>query len=215
MPVRKIKKSYISCVGYFKSYKNNKQLAFESILERDFFTLLEFDKSVITFEEQPLKIKYQLETSTSRYTPDVLVVFADGSKKIFEVKYQNDIDIDLELQRKISVLKDTIAKQMSIPFEVFTDTQIDKTYFKNCVFLYKSAFITDNKTMTSKVLEGIENLFAPISIKSFLELLSQNPTEQLQILPYFWHQVFKNTSFVDMHQPLTMSSLLQPRNTYE
>lgn len=61
MSIRKIKKSYISCVGYFKSYKNNKQLAFESILERDFFMLLEFNKDVVSFEEQPLKIKYQLK----------------------------------------------------------------------------------------------------------------------------------------------------------
>ena len=57
MPVRKIKKSYISCVGYFKSYKNNKQLAFESILERDFFTILEFDDAVVSYEEQPFQIK--------------------------------------------------------------------------------------------------------------------------------------------------------------
>lgn len=215
MPVRKIKKSYISCVGYFKSYKNNNQLAFESILERDFFTLLEFDKDVVAFEEQPLKIKYQLKASTTRYTPDVLVMYSDGSKKIFEVKYQSDIDADPALQHKISVLKEEIARQMSIPFEVFTDAQINKTYFKNCVFLYKSAFTPDNRTMTSKVLEGIENLSTPISIKSFLELLSPNSIEQLQILPYFWHEVFKNTSLVDMNKPLTMSSLLHPRNTHE
>lgn len=215
MSVRKIKKSYISCVGYFKSYKNKKQLAFESILERDFFMLLEFDRDVVSFEEQPLKISYKLKAKNTRYTPDVLVIYKDGSKKIFEVKYQSDLDSDPKLQHKISVLKEEIARQMSIPFETFTDAQIDQIYFKNCVFLYKNAFISDNNAITSKVMESINNLSAPVSIKSFLELSSVKQIEQLQMLPYLWHEVFKNTSIIDMTQPITMSSLLHTRSSYE
>jgi len=215
MPVRKIKKSYISCVGYFKSYKNNKQLAFESILERDFFTLLEFQNNVVAYEEQPLKIQYKLKAKNTRYTPDVLVTYNDGSQKIFEVKYQSDIDSDPKLQHKISVLKEEIARQMSLPLETFTDAQIDQVYLKNCVFLYKNAFIPNNNALTAKVLESFNNLPSPVSIKSFLELLSTKRTEQLQTLPYLWHEIFKNTALVNMNQPLTMSSLLLTRNSYE
>jgi len=212
MSVRKIKKSYISCVGYFKSYKNNKQLAFESILERDFFTLLEFDKDVVAYEEQPLQINYELKARNTRYTPDVLVTYKDGSKKIFEVKYQSDLDSDPKLQHKISILKEEIARQMFLPFETFTDTQIDQTYFKNCVFLYKNAFLPENKSITSKVLENINKLSEPISIKSFLELLSTKQTEQMQILPYLWHEIFKNTTLINMHQKITMSSFILTRS---
>jgi hypothetical protein len=215
MPVRKIKKSYISCVGYFKSYKNNKQLAFESILERDFFMLLEFERGVVSFEEQPLKINYQLKTKNTKYTPDVLVTYNDDSQKIFEVKYQSDIDSDPKLQHKISVLKEEIARQMSLPLETFTDAQIDQVYLKNCVFLYKNAFIPNNNALTAKVLESFNNLSSPVSIKSFLELLSTKQTEQLETLPYLWHEIFKNTALVNMNQPLTMSSLLLTRNSYE
>jgi hypothetical protein len=215
MPVRKIKKSYISCVGYFKSYKNNKQLAFESILERDFFTLLEFQNSVVAYEEQPLKIQYKLKAKNTRYTPDVLVTYNDGSQKIFEVKYQSNIDSDPKLQHKISVLKEEIARQMSLPLETFTDAQIDQVYLKNCIFLYKNAFIPNNNALTAKVLESFNNLHSPVSIKSFLELLSTKRTEQLRILPYLWHEIFKNTALVNMNKPLTMSSLLLTRNSYE
>jgi hypothetical protein len=208
MSVRKIKKSYISCVGYFKSYKNNKQLAFESILERDFFMLLEFDKDVVSFEEQPLKIKYKLKAKNTRYTPDVLVTYKDGSQKIFEVKYQSDLDSDPQLQHKISVLKEEIARQLLIPFETFTDAQIDQIYFKNCVFLYKNAFISESQTMTNKILENINKLSEPIAIKSFVELLAANQTEQLQTLPYLWHEIFKNSTLIDISQKITMSSLI-------
>lgn len=215
MGVRKIKKSYISCVGYFKSYKNNKQLAFESILERDFFMLLEFDKNVISYEEQPLKINYKLKAKDTRYTPDVLVKYKDISKKIFEVKYQSDLDSDPKLQHKISILKEEIARQMSLSFETFTDGQIDQIYLKNCVFLYKNAFISENLTMTNKILEDINQLSAPISIKSFLELLSTKQTEQLQILPYLWHEIFKNPALINMNQKITMSSLITKGASHE
>lgn len=215
MAVRKIKKSYISCVGYFKSYKNNKQLAFESILERDFFMLLEFDRDVVSYEEQPLKINYKLKARNTRYTPDVLVTYQDGSKKVFEVKYQSDIDSDTKLQHKISVLKEEIAQQISLPFETFTDSQIDQIYLKNCVFLYKNAFISKNLTITNKILENINKLSKSASIKSFLDVLSTKQTEQLQVLPYLWHEIFKNISLVNMNQPITMSSLLHTRSSYE
>ncbi|UCM99797.1 hypothetical protein LCX93_09720 [Sulfurimonas sp. SWIR-19] len=58
MSVRKIKKSYLSCTGYFASYKNKNQVAFESVLERDLFMLLEFDTNVVKYEEQPMQVFY-------------------------------------------------------------------------------------------------------------------------------------------------------------
>jgi len=212
MSVRKIKKSYISCVGYFKSYKNNKQLAFESILERDFFTILEFDDTVIAYEEQPLQIKYVLNGSVTKYTPDVMVTCKDGTKKVFEVKYQNEIDSDEELQNKLSVLKEVIPAQTSFPFEIFTDKQLNSIYLKNCVFLYKYAFLIQVIDMQAIVSQAIKNQQEPISIKKFLEYLSPNQDEQLRILPYLWRNVFENHSLIDMQRPITMSSLLQLRN---
>ena len=59
MGVRKIKKSYISSTGHFKSYKNDKLIEYESILERDFYMTLEFDDEVLSYEEQPLRINYE------------------------------------------------------------------------------------------------------------------------------------------------------------
>lgn len=215
MAVRKIKKSYISCVGYFKSYKNNKQLAFESILERDFFMLLEFDKDVVSFEEQPFQIRYNLKDSANRYTPDLLATYKDGSQKVFEVKYKNEIDSDEELKHKLSVLTQEIEQQKSLHFEVFTDAQIDSVYLKNCNFLYKYAFLTYNVELKTKITQAMTNQASAISVKEFLTRLSTDATEQLKFLPYLWHEVFNNRSLVDMNQPITMSSLLHTRSSYE
>lgn len=208
MGVRKIKKSYISCVGYFKSYKNNKQLAFESILERDFFTILEFEDDVVSYEEQPFRLNYRLNGASTRYTPDVLVTYKDGTQKVFEVKYQNELDSNKELQHKLSVVKDEILQQKSLDFEVFTDANLDDIYLKNCIFLYKYAFLIKNDEITTKIYEIINNKKSPISIKALLESITMEQSEQLRIIPYIWKEIFKNRSLIDMYEKLTMSSIM-------
>ena len=82
MSVRKIKKSYISCTGYFSSYKNQQHIAYESVLERDFYMLLEFDKDVLSYHEQPFRIYYELLGKQTRYTPDALVIYNNGNQKV-------------------------------------------------------------------------------------------------------------------------------------
>jgi len=215
MSVRKIKKSYISCVGYFKSYKNDKQLAFESILERDFFTVLEFDNNVISYEEQPFQIKYNLKGVSTRYTPDILVKYKDGAQKVFEVKYQNAIDSDPELQYKLTILKEEIMQQTSLPFEIFTDIQLDTIYLKNCIFLYKFAFLIENTKIQANIQNALKSNKEPLSVKAFIEKISLDQSIQLQNLPYLWHEIFKNLSLVNMYQPITMASLLEIRNYHE
>ena len=58
MPVRKIPKNYRSVTGTFPSYKNKRNIFYESLLERDFYLLLEFNDDVDSYEEQPFKIYY-------------------------------------------------------------------------------------------------------------------------------------------------------------
>ena len=73
MPIRNIPIQNRSVAGYFYSYKNGKTIAFESQLEKKCFLMLEFDKNVISYEEQPLKI--------NAYIPDIL-----AKRKSFEDK---------------------------------------------------------------------------------------------------------------------------------
>lgn len=51
MLIRNIKKSHISVNGYFSSYKNNRQINFESKLEHDFCLSLEFDSTIVSYQE--------------------------------------------------------------------------------------------------------------------------------------------------------------------
>lgn len=76
MPKRKIPKSYRNVTGVLSSRKNERMIASESTLERDLYILLDFDPVVLSFEEQPEIIPYNLLTGQpSRYTPDCLINF--------------------------------------------------------------------------------------------------------------------------------------------
>lgn len=209
MSVRKIKKSYISCTGYFSSYKKQQHIAYESVLERDFYMLLEFNKDVLSYHEQPFRIYYDLFGKQTRYTPDVLVTYNDGSQKVFEIKYQKEIDTVEGLKEKLSLLESVIPEQKSIPFEVFTDQGIERIYLDNAQFLYKYAFIEEDSVKTSKIREVINSSTDGVTVQNILEQISSLRTVHLHYIPYIWREVFHNTHLIDMNRKLTMSTLLQ------
>ena len=65
--------------GYFYSPKNNKNFFFRSLLELNYFIILEQDDTVINYTVEPFQIKLP---NNHHYTPDVLV----NNKIIIELK---------------------------------------------------------------------------------------------------------------------------------
>lgn len=209
MSVRKIKKSYISCTGYFASYKNKTQIAFESTLERDFYMFLEFEKNVLKYEEQPMQINYEYaDNKKRRYTPDTLVTYTDGTQKLFEVKYANEIINNPELQQKIRILTEHIKEKYNLDFEIFTDDMIDKQYLENLKFLYKFVFLPPAHNIVyaiEQILQANKN----IEVKEILLKLHTNKHKQLEYLPYIWSYIFHNIGVVDLYEKLTMKTTLK------
>lgn len=98
MPVRKIPTNRRSITGLVSSRKNDRMTGFESSLERDFLLLLDFDRNVERYEEQPVTIRYRDREGKRRtYTPDVLVLYRqnltgrDTCPLLCEVKYRADL----------------------------------------------------------------------------------------------------------------------------
>jgi len=72
MPVRKIPKNHLMVTGGYSSSKNTEIDAFESLLEKDYLLLLDFDESVRSFEVQPVHIP--VPGVPRGYVPDVWCV---------------------------------------------------------------------------------------------------------------------------------------------
>lgn len=213
MSARKIKKSYISCTGYFASYKNKTQIAFESVLERDFYMLLEFDDSVVSYAEQPITINYTYKDgSKRRYTPDSVVTYKDGTQRYYEVKYANEIRENLELREKLEFLKSYFYDEHTLKFGIFTDEEIGKVYLDNLKFLYKFAFIPQDDEKLVKINQ-ILNEVDTITIKEILNKLSLMQMEQMRYLPYVWRYVFENIKVVNLYEKFTMNTKLEKKVT--
>jgi hypothetical protein len=124
MPVRKIPRyGAQKNIGKFSSVKTGRVAWYESLLERDYMYLLDFDPEVTYWHEQPLKIRFSYSGKTHRYTPD-LEVHRDSKKQIVEVKAQDQVDSgkwDFLFRTATS-----ICEQEECQYVVVTDEMIRK-----------------------------------------------------------------------------------------
>ena len=211
MLTRKIKKSHISVTGYFSSYKNKRQINFESKLEHDFYLLLEFDETVKSYIEQPFKVYYIYQDKKRRYTPDTLVNYIDGIQKVFEVKPLFKIQNDVELQEKIELQKQKIKEEKNLELCIFTDANIDRIYMDNIKIIYNLVFIKENKEIQDKIRNELLKLNVPLPIKELLDKLTSNQSDRLKYIPYLWNLVFNNPECIDFTKKITMASIINPK----
>lgn len=97
MPVRTISNAGgLKRIGTFPSLKVGKLVWWESPLEKDYIHLLEPDRTVKFYQEQPLKIRFVLDGKEHLYTPDFMVwrgpkiqiVEVKPEDKVYQEKYQ-------------------------------------------------------------------------------------------------------------------------------
>ena len=72
--------------GTFFSEKLNREIQYESRLERRFYKKLEQMSDVVAYQEQPCEIKYWHEGREKTYFPDCVVILSDGRRVYVEIK---------------------------------------------------------------------------------------------------------------------------------
>jgi len=121
MPVRKVSNRGGNIVGHFPSMKMKRMVAFESLIERDYLYLLDYEPEIEWFEEQPLTIEYGYDGKVLGYTPDFHIVEA-GRDALVECKPLAFLDRD-DNQRKFGVAR-TWCRNRGWAFRVVTDEDI-------------------------------------------------------------------------------------------
>ena len=210
MPERKIPKNYRSVTGTFPSHKNKRNIFYESLLERDFCLLLEFNDDVISYEEQPFRLYYKSANSKKRYTPDVLVHYKPSLNKlpcVFEVKMSDEIkEKKVFFEEKFNQIEKYINLN-DLNFKMFTELEIDEIYLENIMFLYRFRDL-NNQDISKNILEKI-NSFPEISVNELLQEFSSNKFEQMEIIPYIWQLVFLKKVNVNIHSKITNNTILK------
>lgn len=121
MSVRKISNRGGNTIGHFPSLKLDRMVAFESLIERDFIYVLDFEPDVTWFAEQPLTIPYQYNGKALSYTPDFHVI-KGGQNLLIECKPQKLIGKD-DNQRKFVAAQAWCASR-EWAFQVVSDEQL-------------------------------------------------------------------------------------------
>lgn len=209
LPKRKPKKTFRSVTGYFPSKKNGRSIFFESILEKRLFLTLEFDKTVTSYLEQPVKIEYKLPNRNTSYHPDCLIHYINDKSKIVEVKYSSDL-VEKEDEYKIKFDKAReYANSHDMEFGIFTEQDDDNQTVKNMEFLYAFAFTEKSEDKEYKITDMLAQN-KEISVTDLLSLLSENRYTQAEYLPYIWKMVFKNRIYIDIQLiQINMNSLIR------
>lgn len=207
-PIRKIKTSSRSITGKYSSAKTQTVHQFESTLERDFLTLLEFDDTVHEYGVQPLTIYYNHNGKAVRYTPDMIVHYKPAlSKKplLCEIKYEAELQEKREYYEPKFRAATEYALINNYQFKIFTEKEIRTDYLVNVKFLsrYRCTPIDEKylKIITAGLLQN------PVCTPK--ELLVFSTTEEnARVLYTVWQMLAGRLIKCDMKTKLTMTSMI-------
>jgi len=209
MPIRTIPKNYRNVTGIAASSKAGGAAQFESTLERDFLSLLEFSPEVKTIDPQPVKVEWLDTRGHQRiYTPDVFVEFIDSDGKspwLCEVKYRSDLREKWAEFRPKFKAAFHFAKERGWQFKIVTEREIRTPYLANVHFLigYRRS-IPD-----AKLMQGILGRLKEINESTPRDLINavhSDATGQAQLINVLWHLIATFQVGVDLHIPLNMKS---------
>ncbi|MPQ76828.1 TnsA endonuclease N-terminal domain-containing protein [Hydrogenovibrio sp. JE_KL2] len=193
MPARTIPKNYRNVTGIHASVKSEEQAMFESTLERDFITLLEFDNSIISFKVQPVEVKWTDQNGKNRsYFPDMLFkrkTKAGVEEVLVEVKYRSDLKEDWnELKPKLKAgLR--YAKQHGWKFKIMTEVEIRTTLLKNAKFLRSFIRRGADREGDMELIDSKLHELKRTTPKALLEKLAYSDWDKAALLPTLWYLV--------------------------
>jgi hypothetical protein len=207
-PVRKIGMTVRSLRAIQPSEKNGRTVHLESALERDFCCLVEFDKNVAEYVEQPVIIRYLEDGQVRRYTPDFLVSYSNGKpSQLVEIKYAEDLRINQAQFAARFLAADRHARAEGWEFCIWTETEIRTTYLKNVKFLLRFRSIAIIiRTEYEQLIFGLVAQLGKTTPAEVLAIASQDPSRQAELLPVLWHLIGDGRVGCDLSENLAMRS---------
>lgn len=214
MPVRKIPPNYLFVTGKSCSKKNGRMIGTEANLEPDFVELLNFDRNVIKFEEQPVRIEYEIRPGVwSRYTPDMLVYYRDlaspnGEKIVlYEIKKRDLIKKEWPAYRPKFKAAYRYARERDWYFKLVTDREIRTSYLDNVKRLNHQIKNVPTPHIKDSILAVVESAPA-VTIQHLINSLSQNGLDRAHVLSGIWYLLAAGLLSTNLHIPILMSSYI-------
>lgn len=213
---RTIGYTYGSVSGHF-AFRKEKSIAFESTLERDLLTILEFNDSVSDVIEQPMTIEYTNDNGRDvTYTPDFLVFFNEPDADLMriqrkplliEVKPRDHLIEDWDRLKKKFRIGIKYAHANDMIFKVFDESRIRNTYLKNVLFLKRYKRSEYNKDVTMEIL-SLVHANGSLSVEHLLEHISVTQEQKGMTLGQVWNMVAHKQLLCLLDSPLSIKTIV-------
>lgn len=188
-------------IGKFPSLKMGRIIWYESLLERDYIYLLEFDSDVVAYYEQPCRIHYIYQGKSHCYTPD-LHVLKNDRRLIVEVKPEKKV-YD-EKNALLFLIASQICREQDYELVVVTDEMIRGQRLTNIKLLYKYArtqIFPQHQILCQKFFASAEEA----ALGEFIQFFASQNTE-LQVVYAF---IYWGVIVVDLKQPISLNSIVR------
>jgi hypothetical protein len=179
MAVRKVSGRGGNIIGRFPSLKLDRMVDFESLIERDFIYLLDFEPEVSWFAEQPLTIEYQHEGERRAYTPDFRVI-RNEQNVLVECKPEQRVN-EPNNQRKFAAGKTYCATKGWL-FQVVTDEQLRCGYrLRNVQLLTQFARYDIAPQFKQRIRDFLATTPAPVTIAEVMVNIAPQAPQRVKI----------------------------------
>jgi hypothetical protein len=212
MPVRKILRNYRNITGISPHKKSIGIANYESSLERDFLTFLQFRPDIDRFEVQPVRIEWHDDTNrTHHYTPDVIVTFKKTTGRhplLCEVKYRSELIEKWDfLQPKFEAAR-LYSIRNNVSFRIVSDGFIHSAFVQNAKFLLP---FVDKGSYTEEYIDLINGRISEINRTTISGLLSSvfhDPWHRAELIPTLWYMIGTFQIGIDLRIPISMDSTI-------
>lgn len=203
MPVRKIPKNHVSVTGLHATTKSLYHAEFESPLENDYLTLLDFDPAVYSYEVQPVRVP--VPGVQNGYVPDVLVHFrpdADGRTRpseLTEVKAADDLRANASKYAPKFAAAAEYSAERGWLFVKKTEQDIRSPFLANIKFLRRYGRFTPDPADLRSLMEALAREGGQSSSTRLIDTLSPDADTRARLLAALWHLVATSQVEVDLH----------------
>ena len=206
MAVRKIPKNYLFVTGGYSSRKSEEMDAFESLLEKDYLLLLDFDDSVASFEVQPVRIP--VKGVPKGYVPDILVRYHPDPESgeirkplLAEVKRSDFLAKYAEKYAPKFAAAVPFAEANGWEFRPVDETEIRLPMLRNIKFLREYRNVTPVAADCNRVSQVMARHGGISTTESVLAELAPTDDERLNWLPVIWSMVFQKMLLTNLDIP--------------
>lgn len=193
-------------IGKFPSLKLDRMVGYQSLIERDFIYLLDFDAAVTTYAEQSVSLHYREGSKQRRYTPDFSLAYNDQNYLV-ECKHHAFMQSDKNELKWIAARN--WCNERGYIFVVVTEAAIRVGYrLENVKLLTDYARYAVDEFTRIAILQAVTTAATPLTVADVMTAVS--PSQPQSAITPIMHMIYHRLLFIPLDDvPITVDSPIQ------